>query len=97
MRSIFVDGHRLRDAGVHFGTATGDLGIPCVCGAGLGFRVEAADQFECESGTFLVWKTEDLGCGLPSCAPQAEDSATHSPSKLSLPSASRPIRDFNRT
>ena len=39
MRSIFVDGHRLRDAGVHFGTATGDLHIPGFCSAGLGSYV----------------------------------------------------------
>ena len=61
MRSVFVDRHRLGDAGVYFRTATGDLGIPCVCGAGLGFRIEAADQFERKSGTFLDGKTEDLG------------------------------------
>jgi hypothetical protein len=61
VRSVFVDRHRLRDAGVHLRTATGDLGIPCVCGARLGFRIEAADQFERKSGTLLSGKTEDFG------------------------------------
>jgi len=61
VRSIFVDGHRLRDAGVHLRTAAGDLGIPYLCGAGLGFRVETADQFERESGTLLDGKAEDFG------------------------------------
>ena len=61
MRSIFVDGHRLRDAGVHLRTAAGDLGIPYLCGAGLGFRIETADQFERESGTLLDGKAEDFG------------------------------------
>jgi hypothetical protein len=61
VRSVFVDGHRLRDAGVHFGTATGDLHIPGFRAAGLGSYVEAADQFERESGTLLGGKTEDLG------------------------------------
>jgi len=61
MHSVLVDRHRLRDAGVHFGTPTGDLGIPCVNGAGFGSRIEAADQFERKSGTFLGGKTENLG------------------------------------
>jgi len=46
VRSVFIDCHHLRGAGVHLRTATGDLGIPCVCSAGLGFRIETADQFE---------------------------------------------------
>ena len=52
---------RLRDAGVYFGTATGDLQIPRLCSAGLGSYVETADQFERESGTLLNGKTKDLG------------------------------------
>jgi hypothetical protein len=48
-------------AGVHLRTATGDLGIPCVCGAGFGFGIETADQFERKSGTLLGGKTEDFG------------------------------------
>jgi hypothetical protein len=61
VRLIFVDGHCLHDAGVHFGTATGDLQVPCFCRAGLGFCVEAADQFRRESGPLLNRETKDLG------------------------------------
>ena len=61
MRAVFVDGHRVRDAGVHFGTATGDLRIPCFSGAGIGSCVEAADQFQRRSGTLLDRKAEGLG------------------------------------
>jgi hypothetical protein len=59
--AVFVDCHRFRDAGIHLCTATGDFGIPCVCSAGLGFRIEAADQFERKSGTLFGGKTEDFG------------------------------------
>ena len=38
-----------------------DFGVPCVCGAGLGIRVEAANQLERESGTLFGRETKDLG------------------------------------
>src|SRR5438045_2730389 len=46
VRSVFVDCHGLPDAGVHLRTGTGDLGTPCICHPGLGFLIEAPDQFE---------------------------------------------------
>ena len=61
VRSVFVDGHRLRGASVHFGTSTGDLQIPGFDSTGLASCIEASDQFERESSTFLGGKAEGLG------------------------------------
>jgi hypothetical protein len=61
VRSVFIDRHRVRDAGINLRTASGDFMIPRVCGAGLGFPIETADQFESKSRTFLGGKPEDYG------------------------------------
>ena len=58
MRPVFVDAHRVRDAGAHFDAPTGDLHIPCFYGAGIGSCVEAADQFQRQSGTIEPGTTD---------------------------------------
>jgi hypothetical protein len=40
VRSVFVDRHRVRNAGIDLRATTSDLGIPGVRGAGLGLRIE---------------------------------------------------------
>src|SRR5438132_320186 len=61
VRAILVERHRIGNAPVDLGTATLDLGVPRLRGAGLRFAVEATDQLVRKARTFLRREAKNVG------------------------------------